>query len=520
MASDAPKALNRLGQSLWLDNITRDLLDSGTLKRYIDELSVTGLTSNPTIFDHADLAQPCYDDGNPPTGRGGTIGRGAVLRAGHRGPQRAADLFAPVHQRTGDGGRLGVAGGLAAAGLRHARRRSPRPRRCTPRPAKPNLFIKIPGTTEGLPAIEEAIFAGVPVNVTLLFSRDQYRGRGRCLHEGPGAARRRRAETPTCARSPRCSSAAGTRRRLDKVPAELRNKLGIAVAKQAYKAYRDVLDSDRWQRLANVGARPQRLLFASTGTKDPKASDTLYIAGAGCAEHGQHDAGGDPAGLCRSRQRSAAHAARRRRRGGGAGERRQGGHRHRRARRRNCRPKAPRGSSIPGANCLARSRPRARFWPEATEDAMMGRTAADRDRPGRRSPRTTRRSRICICAQLFADDPGRAERFSAEGAGLLPRLLQEPHHRRDHAAAAAACRASAAWRSAAMRCSPARRSTSPRSRAVLHVALRAPRGARIVVDGARCGARGPQGAGRDGGLRHARAQRRRGSAIPASASAT
>ena len=277
MTSDAPKALNRLGQSLWLDNITRDLLDSGTLKRYIDELSVTGLTSNPTIFDHAISRSSGYDAEIGRQLDGGAKGEGLFFNLAIQDLSRAADLFAPVHARTAtvDGFvslevspllAYDTQATVAQAKELHAKAN------------KPNLFIKIPGTAEGLPAIEEAIFAGVPVNVTLLFSAEQYRAAADAYLKG---LERRIA----AGLSPDIRSVASLFiSRWDvavahKVPAELRNTLGIAVSKQSYKVYRDVLESDRFQRLENAGARAQRLLFASTGTKDKSASDTLYISG-------------------------------------------------------------------------------------------------------------------------------------------------------------------------------------------------------------------------------------------------
>ena len=277
MASDAPKSLNRLGQSLWLDNITRDLLDSGTLQHYIDTLSVTGLTSNPTIFDHAISGSASYDAEIHRQLDAGRSGEALFFNLAVQDLTRAADLFAPIHVQTAtvDGFvSLEVSPLLAydtQATVKQAKALHAQANR-------PNLFIKIPGTTEGLPAIEEAIFAGVPVNVTLLFSTEQYRAAADAYLKGL----ERRAAAGL---SPDIRSVASLfvsrwdKAVMDKVPSALRNTLGIAVSQQAYRAYRDVLDSNRFQRLANIGARPQRLLFASTGTKDKNASDTLYIAG-------------------------------------------------------------------------------------------------------------------------------------------------------------------------------------------------------------------------------------------------
>jgi transaldolase len=272
----ATEQLHRLGQSLWLDNITRDLLSSGTLQRYIDELSVTGLTSNPSIFDHAIAHSGWYDEEIRRQAKAGKADEALFFELAIQDLTKAADMFAPVFQRT-----AGVDGWVslevspllahdttrtvAAAKMLHAKA------------DRPNLFIKIPGTMEGLPAIEEAIFAGVPINVTLLFSRDDYVRAADAYMRGL----ERRVEAGL---SPDVRSVASVfvsrwdKATLDKVPDALRDRLGIAVSQQAYKAYRDLLDSERWQRLEGWGARPQRLLFASTSTKDPKAPDILYIS--------------------------------------------------------------------------------------------------------------------------------------------------------------------------------------------------------------------------------------------------
>jgi transaldolase len=271
----ATQLLHNLGQSLWLDNITRDLLNNGTLRRYIDELSVTGLTSNPTIFDHAIKNSSAYDRAILDGLAAGQSGENLFFDLALEDITRAADLFRLIWDRTNgvDGWvSLEVSPLLAhdtGSTLDEAKELFGRARR-------PNLFIKIPGTREGLPAIEEAIFAGVPINVTLLFSREQYLAAAEAHLRG---IERRIA----AGLNPRVGSVASVFvSRWDaavagKVPAALNNQLGIAVARRTYKAYLDLLSSPRWQRARNEGAVPQRLLWASTGTKDPRASDTLYV---------------------------------------------------------------------------------------------------------------------------------------------------------------------------------------------------------------------------------------------------
>jgi transaldolase len=271
----ATQKLHEMGQSLWLDNITRGLLTSGTLCRYIQELSVTGLTSNPTIFDHAIKNSHDYDDAIRQKVKEGKSGEALFFELALEDLRQAADLFRPIHNLTnGVDGWVSLevspllahdtSSTLAAAKALHARAE------------RQNLFIKIPGTEEGLPAIEEAIFAGVPINVTLLFSRAQYVAAAEAYLRG---IERR----ITAGLNPHVGSVASlfvSRWDVavaDKVPEALRNQLGIAIAEQTYEAYRSLLDSARWQRIFNAGARPQRLLWASTGTKDPKASDILYI---------------------------------------------------------------------------------------------------------------------------------------------------------------------------------------------------------------------------------------------------
>jgi transaldolase len=272
---NATRRLHDLGQSLWLDNITRGMLAGGTLRRYRDELSITGLTSNPTIFDHAIANSTSYDDAIRRKAREGKSGERLFIELALEDLTQAAELFRPVHQQTGgvDGWvSLEVSPLLAydtASTLAEARARAERA-------ARPNIFIKIPGTTEGVPAIEEAIAAGVPINVTLLFSPEQYRAAAEAYFRG---IERRLA----AGLDPRVRSVASLfvsrwdRAVAGRVPAPLQNRLGIAIARQTYRVYRELLASSRWSGLAARGALPQRLLWASTGTKDPKAPDVLYL---------------------------------------------------------------------------------------------------------------------------------------------------------------------------------------------------------------------------------------------------
>ena len=271
----ATQLLHNLGQSIWLDNITRDLLGSGTLKRYIEDLSVTGLTSNPTIFDHAIKNSSAYDAAISAQLQRGKSGEDLFFELALEDITRAADQFRPTHDKTN-----GVDGWVSlevSPQLAHDAESTLREAKdLYARAGRRNLFIKIPGTKEGVPAIEEAIFAGIPINVTLLFSREQYLAAAEAYLRGI----ERRMDAGL---NPNVGSVASVFvSRWDaavsaKAPEPLRNRLGIAVAMRTYQAYRNLLDSPRWQRVYNAGARPQRLLWASTGTKDPKASDILYV---------------------------------------------------------------------------------------------------------------------------------------------------------------------------------------------------------------------------------------------------
>src|SRR6184192_3837211 len=271
----ATQTLHERGQSLWLDNITRDLLETGTLARYINELSVTGLTSNPTIFDHAIKNSSRYDAAIRSKVKEGKSGEDLFFELALEDLTRAADLFRPIWDRT-----RGVDGWVSlevSPLLVHDTARTlAAAKTLYGRAGRPNLLMKVPGTKEGLPAIEESIFAGIPVNVTLLFSREHYIAAAEAFLRGI----ERRIDAGL---QPDVGSVASVfvsrwdAAVVGRLPATLNNQLGISIAKRTYRAYRDLLGSPRWQRIYNAGARPQRLLWASTGTKDPKASDVLYI---------------------------------------------------------------------------------------------------------------------------------------------------------------------------------------------------------------------------------------------------
>ncbi len=275
LSMKATEQLHHMGQSLWLDNITRGLLASGTLQRYIRELSITGLTSNPSIFDHAIRDTGFYDDAIRGKRQAAEGPEKLFFELALEDLTKAADLFRPVHDATNgvDGWvSLEVSPLLADDPVKTLEAA----KQLFAAADRPNLFIKIPGTPQGLSAIEDAIFAGIPVNVTLLFSRDQYLKAASAYMRGV----ERRIEARL---NPAVHSVASLFvSRWDvaiagKEPDGLSDRLGIAVARQAYKAYRDLLISPKWVQLASQGASPQRLLWASTGTKNPKASDTLYI---------------------------------------------------------------------------------------------------------------------------------------------------------------------------------------------------------------------------------------------------
>ncbi len=271
----ATRRLHDLGQSIWLDNITRDLLSNGTLKRYIEELSVTGLTSNPSIFEQALKKSAAYDEAILAGVRAGRTGEALFFDLALDDLTRAADLFRPIHDRTGgvDGFVSLEVSPLLAYDTQSTLKVA---KELHARAARPNLHIKIPGTREGLPAIEEATFAGVPVNVTLLFSREQYLAAADAWLRG--VERRIAAGLDPDVRS--VASVFISRWDVSvasKVPADLRNQLGNAIARRTYAASRALQGSPRWLRAQNAGARPQRVLWASTGTKDPSAPDTLYV---------------------------------------------------------------------------------------------------------------------------------------------------------------------------------------------------------------------------------------------------
>ena len=273
---NAAEHLHELGQSIWLDNITRGMLDKGTIQQYIDDFAVTGLTSNPTIFEKAISDGDLYDKDIRDKTAAGKSSEGLFFELALADLGRAADLFLPIHRATN-----GVDGWVSlevspmlvndtAATIRQAKELHDRAQRA-------NLFIKIPGTPAGVKAIEETIFAGIPVNVTLLFSREQYLAAAEAYMRGL----ERRLEAGLDVKVGSVASIFVSRWDVavkDQVPATMANTLGIATSLRSYKAYRELLASARWRKLADAGAEPQRLLWASTGVKDPAAKDTLYMA--------------------------------------------------------------------------------------------------------------------------------------------------------------------------------------------------------------------------------------------------
>ncbi len=272
---NATRQLHDLGQSLWLDNITRELLDNGTLRRYIEDFSITGLTSNPTIFDAAIGSGTAYDAGIAEKARAGLSGEALFIELALEDLRRGADLFRPVFEASHhlDGW---VSMEISPLLANDAEGSIKAARQIHQQANRPNLFVKIPGTPGGIPAIEESIFNGVPINITLLFSREQYLAAALAYLRGI----ERRIEA---GRDPRVNSVASLfisrwdAAVKDKVPGELRNKLGIAIGQRTYRAYRELLATPRWHALAAAGATPQRLLWASTGSKDPDAPETLYV---------------------------------------------------------------------------------------------------------------------------------------------------------------------------------------------------------------------------------------------------
>ena len=272
----ATQALHNAGQSLWLDYITRDLVNQGRLKKYIDELSVTGLTSNPTIFDQAIRNSSSYDEAIIEGMDKGTPCEDLFFDLALDDLTRAADLFKPVYDRTN--GMDGWVSLEVSPLLAHDTVKTiAAAKQLSAKAGRQNLFIKIPGTPQGLPAIEEAIFAGVPVNVTLLFSREHYLAASeawlRGIERRIAAGLNPRVDSVASLFISRWDAAIAA----GSIPESLKNRLGIAIAGRTYKSYLDQLNNPRWHRVFNEGARPQRILWASTGTKDPKAPDTLYI---------------------------------------------------------------------------------------------------------------------------------------------------------------------------------------------------------------------------------------------------
>ena len=471
--------LREAGQSLWLDNITRKLLTSGTLKRYIDELAVTGLTSNPTIFDQAISKSTDYDAGIKQKIAAGMSGEQLFFELALEDLTQAADLFRPVHDATdGVDGFVSLevspllaydtASTIAQAKELHARA------------GRPNLFIKIPGTREGLPAIEEAIFAGVPINVTLLFSREHYVAAADAYMRG--IERRIAAGLNPDVRSVASVFISRWDRAVaGKVPDELHDQLGIAIAKRTYHAYRDLLDSDRAQRLAERRRAPAAAAVGEHRHQGPAGLRHPLRQRARLAAHREHHAGGDADRLRQPRRdRPAAHAGRGRCRGGA---------RPIRPRRRG-RPRARRRAADRGRQGVRHLVERAdgghRVQERRAEEGELTVPAS--------APLLTRRPEWKALAEhyakikdvhlrtLFAEDPRRGERLTAEAAGLY--LDYSKHRITDETLRLLLALAEAVdLRGRIDAMFRGDKINVTENRAVLHVALRAPSGQSIVVDG-------------------------------------
>ena len=508
---------------------------AGRCKHYIDELSVTGLTSNPTIFDHAIRNSATYDAPiRKHATRPADLAEDLFFDLALEDLTRAADLFRPIFERTGgvDGWvslevspllAHDTASTLAAARALHDRA------------GRPNLFIKIPGTPEGLPAIEEATFAGIPVNVTLLFSREQYLAAAEAYLRGVERRIAAGLNPAVASVASRVRQPVGCRGRRARCRAALVNRLGDRDRQRTYKAYHDLLGSARWHRAANAGARAQRLLWASTGTKDPKASDILYVKALAApftvntmpeatlkafADHGEvGDAMPPDGGDCR----------------GGAGELRQGGHRRRRRWPPGCRTKErnplsnpgrsdgvhrfeERGDAEGGVTELNRRRTVA-GWSRRLRGKTMTDSPLHKRPPGLALKAITREIEGVHLRQLFAEDASARGAPGAGGRGHLSRLFEEPHHRRDLGLLLRLAEDSRACASASTPCSAARRSMFRRARAS---ACRAACATRRVDLRRRpeCRARGARRARQDGRASPTASAAATGKAIPANASAT
>jgi transaldolase len=268
--------LHALGQSLWLDSISRLMLRSGALARYVSELAVTGLTSNPTILGHAMAAGSDYDHSLARlVDAGVTDAQDLVYSLALEDLAEAAALFRPAWERT-----AGVDGYVSLEVppdvAYDAQATIALARRLHDQAGFPNLLVKIPGTPPGLTAMEETITAGIGVNVTLLFSDTHYL---RTADAYLRALERRRAagldlNVPSVASVfiSRWDAAADPL-----LPPALHGRLGLAMAQKTYSSHLQLLSDKRWQTLAEAGARPQRVLWASTSTKDPDLPDSYYL---------------------------------------------------------------------------------------------------------------------------------------------------------------------------------------------------------------------------------------------------
>lgn len=281
--TDALAQLSEQGVSIWLDDLSRETITSGSLQELIDDRHVVGVTTNPTIFATALAQGEAYTDQIRHLADEGTDVESAVFALTTADVQRACDVMRPVFDRTGgQDGRVSIE---VEPSLAHDTAKTVQSAQTLWATVdRPNAYIKIPATVDGLPAITQCLAQGISVNVTLIFSLDRYRGVMQAFLTGLEQAREAGHDLATI-RSVASFFVSRVDTEVDKrldalgsaEAAALRGKAGIANARLAFQAYEEVFSTPRWQVLAGEGAHPQRPLWASTGVKDPAYPDTMYV---------------------------------------------------------------------------------------------------------------------------------------------------------------------------------------------------------------------------------------------------